>query len=96
MQTDDQDNLKINLTDKEDKQVFESIWQSPNMEDMRVIDLPRMDSKTLHDCLAYYSIKYYNSYTSEVQKMVEIVDPKDTIKNKEDGEKWRKLYTDRW
>ena len=52
------DNLKINLTDKEDKQVFESIWQSPNMEDMRVIDLPRMDTKILQDLLAYYSLKY--------------------------------------
>ena len=51
MQTNDCDDLKINLTDKDDKSIFESIWQNPNMEMMRVVDLPRFDSKALQDCL---------------------------------------------
>ena len=31
-----------------------------------------------------------------MQKMTEIVDPKKTIKNKEDSDKWKKILTDKW
>ena len=48
---------------------------------MRVIDLPRIDTKNLQDILSYYALKYQSTYMSEVQKMTEIVDPDNTIKN---------------
>ena len=36
------------------------------MEDMRVIDLPRMDPKALQDLLAYNAYKYQDSYKVEM------------------------------
>ena len=88
--------MKINLQDREDKQIFESIWQNPNMEEMRVIDLPRFDAKFLRDCLVHNALKYQSSWESEMQKMTEIVDPKNTIKNKLDGESWKQRLTKQW
>ena len=66
------------------------------MEMMRVVDLPRFDSKSLHDCLAHNSLKYQSSWESEMQKMTEIVDQSNTIKNKKDGESWRQRLTVQW
>ena len=45
MQTDDQYNLKISLTEKDDKATFDAIWQSPNLENMLVY-LPMSGSKS--------------------------------------------------
>jgi hypothetical protein len=66
------------------------------MEDMRVIELPRIGPEALQDVLAYYALKYQGSYTSEMQKMTEIVDPKTSIKNQEDSDKWKQTLTDKW
>ena len=96
MQTDDQDNLKIGLTGKDDKQIFETIWGDDSMEEMRVVDLPRLDPTALHNILAGYALKYQSSHMSEVQKMTEIVDPKTTIKNKPDSDAWRQRLVDKW
>ena len=63
------------------------------MEMMRVVDLPRFDSKYLHDCLVHNSLKYQSSWESEMQKMTEIVDQSNTIKNKKDGESWKQRLT---
>ena len=45
------------------------------MEDNRVIELPRLHTRSLEQMLVFNASNYYESYANEMEKMTEIVDP---------------------
>ena len=86
LQTDYNDEVKVHPSCKD---TFEKVWQSPFMEANRVIELPRLTNKSLEQMLLFNASKYRESFMNEVEKMTQIVDPKQAIKNERDEKKWR-------
>ena len=87
LQTDHNEGVRIHPACRD---TFERVWQSPSMEDNRVIELPRFNTKSLEEMLLYNATKYQETYMNEVTKMTEIVDKKNTIKDEDEGAKKRK------
>ena len=78
------------------KDIFEKVWNSAQMEDNRVIELPNLNSKSLEDMLVNNAKKYRASYMNEVHKMTEIVDPQKTIKNEADSKQESERLIKMW
>lgn len=93
MQTDEADKLKIPA---DVKSVFESIWLSPQMEELIQIDLPFFDEKQLDQLLLACGHRYQSSYIDEIKKMTEIVDKENTIKTDQMAIEWEKRLIEKW
>ena len=86
LQTDYNDGVKIHSSCRD---TFERVWQSSNMDENRVIELPNLNTKSLEEMLINNAKQYQNSYMNEVRKMTEIINPSNTIKNPEESKMWR-------
>lgn len=93
MQTDDADNLKIH---PDSRAAFEKVWYSGELEDMRIIDMPTLEAKSLHTLLKQNAASYQKSFSEEIAKMTEIVDRSNTIKTDEMGKNWTNILTKKY
>ena len=55
LQTDYNDGVKIHPSISK---TFEKVWLSPSMEDNRVIELPSLNTNSLHEMLKFNAGKY--------------------------------------
>lgn len=78
------------------KSVFELVWHSKGMENLHQIEMPPMDKNTLQGMLKALGQSYRETYLDEIAKMTEIVNEQKTIKTKEMGQQWTKIFKDKW
>jgi hypothetical protein len=66
------------------------------MEELVEIDMPFLDEHQLSQLIVQCAPRYQTSYTDELAKMTEIVDPQNTIKTSAMGEEWNDRFVDKW
>jgi hypothetical protein len=61
------------------------------------IDLPLLDKQTLKQLILNMAEAYQASYSEEIRKMTEIIDPATTIKKPaSESDRWKALLKDKW
>ena len=67
------------------------------MDRVFLIDLPLLDKRTLKQLILSMAETYQESYSEEIRKMTEIIDPVNTIKKPaSESDRWKALLKEKW